>query len=99
MNLGEVEGGGREREKMEGGLGCLKLCQLYSHSIVRLSYLNLCTHCRDIAARNVLLTQTYEVKVSDFGMSDERTVIQDEKLDKVTDLRINNAYFFVFIAS
>uniref|UniRef100_A0A0M3HGK4 Protein kinase domain-containing protein n=1 Tax=Ascaris lumbricoides TaxID=6252 RepID=A0A0M3HGK4_ASCLU len=56
-----------------------------------------CIH-RDIAARNVLLTQTYEVKVSDFGMSDERTVIQDEKLDKVTDLRINNAYFFVFIA-
>uniref|UniRef100_A0A915CD16 Tyrosine-protein kinase n=2 Tax=Parascaris univalens TaxID=6257 RepID=A0A915CD16_PARUN len=41
-----------------------------------------CIH-RDIAARNVLLTQTYEVKVSDFGMSEERTMFQDEKLEKV----------------
>ncbi|VDM29268.1 unnamed protein product [Toxocara canis] len=41
-----------------------------------------CIH-RDIAARNVLLSETHQVKVSDFGMSDERTMMQDEKLDKV----------------
>lgn len=41
---------------------------------------------RDIAARNCLLTEKNEVKISDFGMSDERQIIQDEKLEKVRRL-------------
>uniref|UniRef100_F1L2U2 Tyrosine-protein kinase n=1 Tax=Ascaris suum TaxID=6253 RepID=F1L2U2_ASCSU len=40
-----------------------------------------CIH-RDIAARNCLLSGKYEVKISDFGMSDERNYIRDAKLDK-----------------
>ncbi|KAL4003079.1 Fer-related kinase 1 [Acanthocheilonema viteae] len=42
-------------------------------------------HCihRDIAARNCLLSEQLEVKISDFGMSDERRIIYDEKLEKV----------------
>ncbi|VDK84496.1 unnamed protein product [Litomosoides sigmodontis] len=42
-------------------------------------------HCihRDIAARNCLLSKQLEVKISDFGMSDERRIIHDEKLEKV----------------
>ncbi|CAD5235480.1 unnamed protein product [Bursaphelenchus xylophilus] len=38
---------------------------------------------RDIAARNCLLSEKNEVKISDFGMSDERKLLQDDKLDKV----------------
>ncbi|KAI6197361.1 hypothetical protein M3Y94_01214900 [Aphelenchoides besseyi] len=38
---------------------------------------------RDIAARNCLLTDKLELKISDFGMSDERTELTDEKLEKV----------------
>lgn len=41
-----------------------------------------CIH-RDVAARNCLLSSTNELKISDFGMSDERLIIQDEKLEKV----------------
>ncbi|VDK88835.1 unnamed protein product [Litomosoides sigmodontis] len=41
-----------------------------------------CIH-RDIAARNCLLTRDYHIKLSDFGMSDEKTPIQDKSLDKV----------------
>uniref|UniRef100_A0A915Q067 Tyrosine-protein kinase n=1 Tax=Setaria digitata TaxID=48799 RepID=A0A915Q067_9BILA len=49
-----------------------------------LSYLEY-KHCihRDIAARNCLLSEKLEVKISDFGMSDERRFIHDEKLEKV----------------
>ncbi|KAL4001836.1 Protein tyrosine kinase family protein [Acanthocheilonema viteae] len=43
---------------------------------------NNCIH-RDIAARNCLLTRNYHIKLSDFGMSDEKTPIQDKSLDKV----------------
>ncbi|KAI6186812.1 Tyrosine-protein kinase [Aphelenchoides besseyi] len=38
---------------------------------------------RDIAARNCLLTEKHELKISDFGMSDERKELTDDKLDKV----------------
>lgn len=38
---------------------------------------------RDIAARNCLLTSNNHVKISDFGMSDEKPMIQDKSLDKV----------------
>ncbi|VDM11186.1 unnamed protein product [Wuchereria bancrofti] len=41
-----------------------------------------CIH-RDIAARNCLLTRNFHIKLSDFGMSDEKTPIQDKSLDKV----------------
>uniref|UniRef100_A0A7E4VEJ9 Tyrosine-protein kinase n=1 Tax=Panagrellus redivivus TaxID=6233 RepID=A0A7E4VEJ9_PANRE len=41
-----------------------------------------CIH-RDIAARNCLLTEKHAVKISDFGMSDERKTLTDERLDKV----------------
>ncbi|VDM13191.1 unnamed protein product [Wuchereria bancrofti] len=41
-----------------------------------------CIH-RDIAARNCLLSEQLEVKISDFGMSDERRIIHDGKLEKV----------------
>uniref|UniRef100_A0A915AJQ2 Tyrosine-protein kinase n=1 Tax=Parascaris univalens TaxID=6257 RepID=A0A915AJQ2_PARUN len=41
-----------------------------------------CIH-RDIAARNCLLSAKYDVKISDFGMSDERRFIHDDKLRKV----------------
>ncbi|VDK29934.1 unnamed protein product [Gongylonema pulchrum] len=41
-----------------------------------------CIH-RDVAARNCLLTSNNHVKISDFGMSDEKTIIQDKSLDKV----------------
>ncbi|VDN03312.1 unnamed protein product [Thelazia callipaeda] len=42
-------------------------------------------HCihRDIAARNCLLSDKLDIKISDFGMSDERRFIHDEKLEKV----------------
>ncbi|CAG9535603.1 unnamed protein product [Cercopithifilaria johnstoni] len=43
---------------------------------------NNCIH-RDIAARNCLLTRNHHIKISDFGMSDEKTPIQDKSLDKV----------------
>ncbi|KAK0409644.1 hypothetical protein QR680_004672 [Steinernema hermaphroditum] len=51
---------------------------------IGLSYLEKqnCIH-RDIAARNCLLTDRNEVKISDFGMSDERKQVTDDKLDKV----------------
>jgi len=38
---------------------------------------------RDIAARNCLLTDKNELKISDFGMSDERKKLTEDKLDKV----------------
>ncbi|KAK0405342.1 hypothetical protein QR680_017935 [Steinernema hermaphroditum] len=38
---------------------------------------------RDIATRNCLLTATQELKISDFGMSEQKKQIQDKKLDKV----------------
>ncbi|VDM48318.1 unnamed protein product [Toxocara canis] len=41
-----------------------------------------CIH-RDIAARNCLLSAKYDVKISDFGMSNERTFMHDDKLGKV----------------
>ncbi|VDM99503.1 unnamed protein product [Thelazia callipaeda] len=44
-----------------------------------------CIH-RDIAARNCLLTANNHVKISDFGMSDEKTIIQNSSLDKVNPL-------------
>uniref|UniRef100_A0A0R3RJC0 Tyrosine-protein kinase n=1 Tax=Elaeophora elaphi TaxID=1147741 RepID=A0A0R3RJC0_9BILA len=61
----------------------LKL-RFITESASGLQYLekNNCIH-RDIAARNCLLTRNYHIKLSDFGMSDEKTPIQDKSLDKV----------------
>lgn len=41
-----------------------------------------CIH-RDVAARNCLLSQKLELKVADFGMSDDRVLMHDDKLEKV----------------
>uniref|UniRef100_A0A7E4VPF5 Tyrosine-protein kinase n=1 Tax=Panagrellus redivivus TaxID=6233 RepID=A0A7E4VPF5_PANRE len=41
-----------------------------------------CIH-RDIAARNCLLTGKNELKISDFGMSDDKMSLQDDKIEKV----------------
>ncbi|GMT04929.1 hypothetical protein PENTCL1PPCAC_27103, partial [Pristionchus entomophagus] len=41
-----------------------------------------CVH-RDIAARNVLLTDKNVVKISDFGMSDDKVILHDDTLEKV----------------
>lgn len=48
---------------------------------------------RDIAARNCLLTRNYHIKLSDFGMSNEKTPIQDKSLDKV-----RRKFIFIFIS-
>ncbi|VDO73523.1 unnamed protein product [Onchocerca flexuosa] len=60
----------------------LKL-RFITESASGLEYLeqNNCIH-RDIAARNCLLTRNRHVKISDFGMSNEKTPIQDKSLDK-----------------
>lgn len=52
-----------------------------------------CVH-RDIAARNCLLGKQNILKISDFGMTDERQIIQDEKLEKVKIL-----IFIIFLRS
>uniref|UniRef100_A0A8R1U1I0 Tyrosine-protein kinase n=1 Tax=Onchocerca volvulus TaxID=6282 RepID=A0A8R1U1I0_ONCVO len=64
-------------------LPSLKL-RFITESASGLEYLeqNNCIH-RDIAARNCLLTRNHHVKISDFGMSNEKTPIQDRSLDKV----------------
>jgi len=41
-----------------------------------------CVH-RDVAARNCLLSSANEVKIADFGLSDDRAIVQDAKLEKV----------------
>uniref|UniRef100_A0A0K0D2L1 Protein kinase domain-containing protein n=2 Tax=Angiostrongylus cantonensis TaxID=6313 RepID=A0A0K0D2L1_ANGCA len=49
-----------------------------------LAYLEkkLCIH-RDIAARNCLLGPKYEIKIADFGMSDDKVIVHDDTLEKV----------------
>uniref|UniRef100_A0A1I8E9D4 Non-specific protein-tyrosine kinase n=1 Tax=Wuchereria bancrofti TaxID=6293 RepID=A0A1I8E9D4_WUCBA len=48
---------------------------------------------RDIAARNCLLSEQLEVKISDFGMSDERRIIHDGKLEKTAPSAISKLVY------
>lgn len=69
-NKGKIDGAEKLRFSVEAadGLGYLAS--------------KLCIH-RDIAARNCLLSAKNEVKIADFGMSDEKAIIQDDTLEKV----------------
>ncbi|KAF8368750.1 hypothetical protein PRIPAC_86579, partial [Pristionchus pacificus] len=64
--------------------GLIEKLRFATESAEGLAYLSKqqCVH-RDIAARNVLLSSTNVVKISDFGMSDDKAILHDDTLEKV----------------
>ncbi|CAD6187957.1 unnamed protein product [Caenorhabditis auriculariae] len=70
--------------KNKGKVSSLEKLRFSVEAADGLAYLDrkACIH-RDIAARNCLLSAKNEVKISDFGMSDDRVIVHDDTLDKV----------------
>ncbi|ETN80165.1 protein tyrosine kinase [Necator americanus] len=71
--------------KNKGSVALSEKLRFATEAADGLAYLEkkLCIH-RDIAARNCLLSAKYEIKISDFGMSDDKVIVHDDTLEKVT---------------
>ncbi|VDO41907.1 unnamed protein product [Haemonchus placei] len=70
--------------KNKGNVALAEKLRFSTEASDGLAYLEkkLCIH-RDIAARNCLLGAKFEVKIADFGMSDDKVIVHDDTLEKV----------------